>query len=52
MVAPAKLLKDRQAGSITRHGLAVDDAGAHWQRLDGLNDQRIARGEIVAVPSQ
>jgi hypothetical protein len=26
--------------------------GAHRQRVDGLDDQRIARGEVIAVPGQ
>jgi hypothetical protein len=35
MVTPAQLLEDRQTVPITRHRLAVDDAGSHRQRLDG-----------------
>jgi hypothetical protein len=49
---PAQLLEDRQTGSVTRHRLAVDDARSHRQRRQGLADQRIARGEIGAVPGQ
>jgi hypothetical protein len=40
------------AGSITRHRLAVDDTGPHRLRRHSRGDQRIARGEIVAVPGQ
>jgi len=40
MVAPAQLFEDRQTVSIARHRLAVDDAGSHRQRRQGLDDQR------------
>jgi hypothetical protein len=52
LVTPPQFLEDRQTVSITRHRLAVDDAGAHRQRRHGLDDQRIARGEVGAVPGQ
>jgi hypothetical protein len=52
MVTPAQLLEDRQTVSITRNRLAVDNAGAYPQGVEGLDDQRIACSEIVAVPGQ
>jgi hypothetical protein len=50
MVAPTQFLENRQTVSITRHRLAVDDAGPHRQRGDGLNDQRITRRKVDAIP--
>jgi hypothetical protein len=35
-----------------RHRPAVDEAGAHLEPVDRLNDRRVSRRPVVAVPGQ
>ena len=50
MLPVAQQLEHREAALIDHDGLAVDEAGAHRQASDGLDDLREAVGEIVAIP--
>ena len=49
IAATAQLRKHRQAIGIATHRLAVDQAGAHSQRRDRLDDQRVTRSPIMSV---
>jgi hypothetical protein len=49
VLAIAKQVEDRETALLHDDGLAVDDAGLDGQACDGVHDQLIAVGEIIAV---
>ena len=50
MVVPAIAEQSSETGLVHNDGLAVDDAGFDGKARDGVHDQRISTGKVIAVP--
>ena len=52
MVVPAiaEQIEDSETVLVHNDGLAVDDAGFNGKACDGVHDQRISTGKVIAVP--
>ena len=48
-LSPSQLREDRQAVLVAAHGLAVDKARADLEVVHRLDDEREARGPVIAA---